>query len=1330
MIKLFLLLALSGSVDSILLGLRSQDPKVRLQSAKKAGELRDPKLIPALISLLDDRETAPQWQAVLSLASYGGQSARYLVEALEGENQDARWKAENALKMIGNPALPEIHRGLAHNSPLVRRSCAWLLGELRNNASIPFLIKALEDPDEDVRWKAGFSLKKLGSVAVPALAKVLHSGSLNARRVSAFILGEIRSKEPITALVKALRDTDADVRWKASRSLARLGSDVVEPLARIIKTDDVRAKRCAVWVLQQIPLPRCTTLLAQALHDTDAEVRWKAAVGLKERGESALLALAPALKSLNPEVRRVARWALQSIGTPSAQKLLSEVAPKKPTQKLSSLPIISTRVWNYTFLTPPGPIYNLYLRCEPAKGRARIILDWKDKKNYTLLEFSEHSIRIGECVSGVEQAQPLAPIPAEPPYSILIKRRSDHLSIFVDEKLLARYWKQAPRSSRVGLGGSSKDVKFGKPRFQKISGLHFADDFMRTSLTSGGWRILTGKWAVQSTLDARLSPNPFRCIGKGNPSALCTTGYEFWDDYEVSVDLKAQDEFPFGICFYFRDLASYYLLLLEPRNGRATLIQARNGKSSEIASAPVPIWLGHWYRLSVLCSGGIVRVKLNGRPLLEATVLSPSGGGIGLYTESHKGTLFDDVRLTSRRAFEITKTIDLPSDKPYPISTPLSPYFTLRLEPNFMTGQFNLRLGTHTIQISKDLLGPTTLSIKDGATIRQTLERGLPLEGLQLTINFSDGYSRINLDSSQVETYPGTTASICLPPHSASSLHRLRYEELPPPKPLPLESEKFKMHSQMDNWAKQAGIWKTQRFNGSLLYWHKGTFYGDVSLGVQFSHGISGSAEAHLFLARDFSTTTAYHLLLKPDQIALYQGETLLTKKPLKIKNPSYIVLRKAGRFLIGFAEATTLLRFDLHKLKTPYTGGMRLGFYGKNTNPLLDRIEILSPNSFDYLFEQAPVDWYPLAGNWKVTNRWLCSPQWSWLGGVSNTLALLWHRYPLYGDTIFEYFVAMKMNSSRPPYYLNVSDFNLVLCGDGQNLDSGYNFIFGGWNNTRTAILKRGKLLLQTNRFLLPKNYHTTAHRHWFHIRAEKTHNPDGSATLRFLIDGKKVLEYLDRQPLPGGHCAIWTYNGGIMIARARIYAQKVAQPLLLPTIPPTRLIPRKPTFPLKNDFESDTGDWKPIGDVSLTLSSPGFHSSRALKVLNRRPGGDFAFQALASTFDTATYPKLSFNYRIDTHSRLNLYLQIPGHKQLYEILLTAPQSSSHKTLAAFPLKADLNWHTLTVPLYQLLKSAHLPTTLSRILFANYSDSDYLQAGIGGNPLRSTLLLDNFTIH
>jgi HEAT repeat protein len=86
---------------------------------------------------------------------------KYLMDMLANKDGMSRQTARQSLVAIGKPAVSSLARTL-QNSRLdhVRWEAAKILGAIGDIRSIPSLIKALEDRDQDVAWLAAEALRK------------------------------------------------------------------------------------------------------------------------------------------------------------------------------------------------------------------------------------------------------------------------------------------------------------------------------------------------------------------------------------------------------------------------------------------------------------------------------------------------------------------------------------------------------------------------------------------------------------------------------------------------------------------------------------------------------------------------------------------------------------------------------------------------------------------------------------------------------------------------------------------------------------------------------------------------------------------------------------------------------------------------------------------------------------------------------------------------------------------------------------------------------------------------------------------------------------------
>jgi HEAT repeat protein len=123
------------------------------------------------------------------------------------------------------------------------------LGEIGDNRAIVPLKEALKDANKYVRYGAAFALEKLGwqpqstneraffaigmqewkmieemgPEVIPALSHVLNDPDSAVRLKVMQILGVIRDKRAIPALMRGLADSDKDVRWEAALSAPSCG---------------------------------------------------------------------------------------------------------------------------------------------------------------------------------------------------------------------------------------------------------------------------------------------------------------------------------------------------------------------------------------------------------------------------------------------------------------------------------------------------------------------------------------------------------------------------------------------------------------------------------------------------------------------------------------------------------------------------------------------------------------------------------------------------------------------------------------------------------------------------------------------------------------------------------------------------------------------------------------------------------------------------------------------------------------------------------------------------------------------------------------------------
>ena len=98
------------------------------------------------------------------------------VEQIPYQHRDELLQNLMWLAQTGEQTIPALLKGMQHESPKVRSSCAWVLGRLHDRRTIPNLQQAVKDDDPTVRMECARTLVLMGDLAwSPTLIEGLDS---------------------------------------------------------------------------------------------------------------------------------------------------------------------------------------------------------------------------------------------------------------------------------------------------------------------------------------------------------------------------------------------------------------------------------------------------------------------------------------------------------------------------------------------------------------------------------------------------------------------------------------------------------------------------------------------------------------------------------------------------------------------------------------------------------------------------------------------------------------------------------------------------------------------------------------------------------------------------------------------------------------------------------------------------------------------------------------------------------------------------------------------------------------------------------------------------
>jgi tetratricopeptide (TPR) repeat protein len=144
-----------------------------------------------------------------------------------------------ALSRLGKQAIPEIVAAFKQDELWVRYGAASALALMKENAAsaIPALMEALDDESAIVRFAAGKALLQIGSESIPPVVEGLKSPQRRVRLHCASVLSRFGAlaKDAVPALANALSDESTSVRAAAADALGAMGKAARSALPELLK---------------------------------------------------------------------------------------------------------------------------------------------------------------------------------------------------------------------------------------------------------------------------------------------------------------------------------------------------------------------------------------------------------------------------------------------------------------------------------------------------------------------------------------------------------------------------------------------------------------------------------------------------------------------------------------------------------------------------------------------------------------------------------------------------------------------------------------------------------------------------------------------------------------------------------------------------------------------------------------------------------------------------------------------------------------------------------------------------------------------------------------
>lgn len=226
------------------------------------------------------------------------------------------------------PVLLETVQAARSEDTDVREIALRALARIADPRAVGPLVAALSNADGWLTARIADILARHGEAAVGPLIALLDASSQHPSRAwAANVLGELRAQRAFPVLVRALGDPNDEVRAKAATALGRLGDRrAINHLLDHLLTDPAPFVRVRIaCTLGQFGGPEVIEHLVRALRDPAWWVRMRSVEALEQIGPSAEGPLIVALDDPDPVIRSRAAGTLERLGVPARLVRMIEV---------------------------------------------------------------------------------------------------------------------------------------------------------------------------------------------------------------------------------------------------------------------------------------------------------------------------------------------------------------------------------------------------------------------------------------------------------------------------------------------------------------------------------------------------------------------------------------------------------------------------------------------------------------------------------------------------------------------------------------------------------------------------------------------------------------------------------------------------------------------------------------------------------------------------------------------------------------------------------------------------------------------------------------------
>ncbi len=265
-----------------------------------------------LMSMVPENEEDVDYWMVQTLGNMGGEAVQYLVRIFRHPSQKIRIAAIRAAQNINDPRMVVALLHLLEEQSWPVRKAAFDSLEKIYTANPQAVSDALETSSEEAKfWVIKLLANQSSPDLVPRFARIIETSPMESKLEAIKALAMVETADAHRLLVSYLAHKSWIIRKTAADSIWTQGLGVSEELISAIKGANVDARYWSVKLLGQSREPKIFEEIVKCLQDSQASVRSAACQAMGSLGDKR--ALAPLMTMLNDESEEVRTAAILSL---------------------------------------------------------------------------------------------------------------------------------------------------------------------------------------------------------------------------------------------------------------------------------------------------------------------------------------------------------------------------------------------------------------------------------------------------------------------------------------------------------------------------------------------------------------------------------------------------------------------------------------------------------------------------------------------------------------------------------------------------------------------------------------------------------------------------------------------------------------------------------------------------------------------------------------------------------------------------------------------------------------------------------------------------------